>query len=790
MVANLLGLEAVIGDATEFARVAPGNSAVHNVEIESQSLLSTSARLAHELEWTAVPPQSRSAQRRLHQRRGGSEPTPEAPNTRFSSTSSNAAFPGEVRQHEAEASAAPKASSTKPIPIKTKGCEAKSDKLRGKHKDGFPTKTASCKAFSEENVDALESTSAITASTAEVFHCLAKDGDKDWSYARHRGESKPGSACATVGENEDANTTDTNEGSCCIASGSSASTNSTVGQADDIIDVQDELDSWRHAPAPEKDVALLAPVTRRGVLAAAAAVGSAKRETPSIVESYSGASASLGTPDTSQADGVASPADFPHTLLLGAFGSAFGAFSSVDIDEQNLAFSAETPGTDLAAPAVPNTPPPPPPPPIHPCLTSQATVTKMKDAHARSQGQPWAWAQVVASWAKEAEVTASGAERRSAGKGFRSPASALGEPCQRREPPQLPPPGEPPASELVSSLGGAEAPEFIPYSSRVVEQSGMPASESGEETLVTTLVISGFQPDHTTETYCLEIDAWGLQGTYDFANVKASLEDSETDPDSTFICAVVNFIDPTFAMLYTCLLQEWGFQGVICPAPLQGLNANSQNLSEDAAPLVFADPVPTLWAVNAVNGMLAPLVREQLHKTKLCVFHSRNRCELGSSCQFAHSPSELQAAPALAKTKLCHSYFRHRCVDPRCKFAHGYHELRMTCWWWNAGNLCLPDLEYEVDLPEGDCAETSARASFDGWLPSVGSPSLDEIPDDVARANLDRWLPPGAEVSKTSSKEELHEHFPDDDDDDGLLQQVFDDVLRDEAPPALAAPSR
>eukprot|EP00411_Alexandrium_monilatum_P077695 CAMPEP_0175623526 /NCGR_PEP_ID=MMETSP0096-20121207/69476_1 /TAXON_ID=311494 /ORGANISM="Alexandrium monilatum, Strain CCMP3105" /LENGTH=302 /DNA_ID=CAMNT_0016928789 /DNA_START=50 /DNA_END=954 /DNA_ORIENTATION=+ len=87
------------------------------------------------------------------------------------------------------------------------------------------------------------------------------------------------------------------------------------------------------------------------------------------------------------------------------------------------------------------------------------------------------------------------------------------------------------------------------------------------------------------------------------------------------------------------------------------------------------------------------LFKKQFHKTKLCVFHKKNKCALGSSCPFAHTREELQPAPDLAKTKLCYNFFRRRCNDRHCKFAHGYQELRATtsiyktelCRWWTYG---------------------------------------------------------------------------------------------------------
>jgi len=123
------------------------------------------------------------------------------------------------------------------------------------------------------------------------------------------------------------------------------------------------------------------------------------------------------------------------------------------------------------------------------------------------------------------------------------------------------------------------------------------------------------------------------------------------------------------------------------------------------APLIIPTPEPSQWAVNGVNTMLnskfSPQIREQFHKTKLCVFQKKNKCALGVACPFAHAKEELQPVPDLVKTKLCYNYFRQRCNDSKCKYAHGYQELRATdgvyktelCRWWSyggckAGNSC------------------------------------------------------------------------------------------------------
>jgi len=66
----------------------------------------------------------------------------------------------------------------------------------------------------------------------------------------------------------------------------------------------------------------------------------------------------------------------------------------------------------------------------------------------------------------------------------------------------------------------------------------------------------------------------------------------------------------------------------------------------------------------------------QLHKTKLCVFYAKGRCQRGTACAFAHSHAELAAPPDFSKTKPCYKFFRFQCKDANCKYAHGNEELR------------------------------------------------------------------------------------------------------------------
>lgn len=71
-------------------------------------------------------------------------------------------------------------------------------------------------------------------------------------------------------------------------------------------------------------------------------------------------------------------------------------------------------------------------------------------------------------------------------------------------------------------------------------------------------------------------------------------------------------------------------------------------------------------------------VRTQVFtKTKMCKFYILGGCTKGSTCRFAHYPSELQCLPDLACTKLCKTLVAMgMCDNPECRYAHNREELR------------------------------------------------------------------------------------------------------------------
>ncbi|CAE7692738.1 unnamed protein product [Symbiodinium pilosum] len=186
--------------------------------------------------------------------------------------------------------------------------------------------------------------------------------------------------------------------------------------------------------------------------------------------------------------------------------------------------------------------------------------------------------------------------------------------------------------------------------------------------------VSCLPADTIPSCFINQLDAWGLGGTYDFVHVVK---------DGDVCMAFVNFIDPVFVMLFTCICQEYSFQGSITMADVQGLEAliahwsNNNAQSKNCQPVIFPNARPNQWAVNTVNNMLLPHpLKDQFRKTKMCAYNKKKMCEMGPGCPYAHSRGELQPMPDLVKTKLCYNFFQRRCTDANCKFAHGSAELR------------------------------------------------------------------------------------------------------------------
>merc|ERR1712151_1183760 len=120
--------------------------------------------------------------------------------------------------------------------------------------------------------------------------------------------------------------------------------------------------------------------------------------------------------------------------------------------------------------------------------------------------------------------------------------------------------------------------------------------------------------------------------------------------------AVINLIDASNAEALQWALTCSFSDCKMIPAQVQGHKACT----------AFWGPVGDLSNANirkrstpsAVDSLQ---IKQQLHKTKMCTFFMKGKCAFGADCAFAHSSSELQRNPDLAKTRLCYDFFRQRC---------------------------------------------------------------------------------------------------------------------------------
>jgi len=273
------------------------------------------------------------------------------------------------------------------------------------------------------------------------------------------------------------------------------------------------------------------------------------------------------------------------------------------------------------------------------------------------------------------------------------------------------------AAAAAFSSFKADAPDFVPMSMTTQFQAmvassyalimdpvvpskkgrrrrGRKEAEESQSLPLTTVVIGDISEEHDAQSLRLQMDGWGL--AYNFFYMPPERQEEYGH------CAVVNFVDPGFVMMCQQLFQQAG-EATVTFFPIQGLENNvaywtSFGVAEDLinGPLVFP-AAAAQWSSDPnamLNSKFSPQIKEQFHKTKLCVFNKKQKCSMGAQCPFAHSEEELQKAPDLTKTKLCYNFFRRKCNDANCKFAHGYGELRATdtvfktelCRWWANGS--------------------------------------------------------------------------------------------------------
>ncbi|CAJ1341016.1 unnamed protein product [Effrenium voratum] len=341
----------------------------------------------------------------------------------------------------------------------------------------------------------------------------------------------------------------------------------------------------------------------------------------------------------------------------------------------------------------------------------------------------------------------------------------------------------------------ADAPDFVPMAYQAMTASaysyamgsrrprrrrGRKEAEDSQALPLTTVVITEI-PDYDAQSLRLQLEGWGLP--YNFFYMPAERQEEYGQ------CAVVNFVDPSCVMICQQLFQQLG-EGSVNFFPVQGLENNvsywtSMGVTEDTVSGPVVIPEAAQWFdPSMLSSKFSPQIREQFHKTKMCVFNKKQKCSMGAQCPFAHSEEELQKAPDLTKTKLCYNFFRRKCNDSKCKFAHGYGELRATdtvfktelCRWWangscKAGDSCryahgieeLRTLAYPNPGMFGadfDLSQLSqADFGFDGYGYDLADFQMPDMPD-VTNASADASADAddgGAGIATPTSEDNIHE---------------------------------
>jgi len=117
---------------------------------------------------------------------------------------------------------------------------------------------------------------------------------------------------------------------------------------------------------------------------------------------------------------------------------------------------------------------------------------------------------------------------------------------------------------------------------------------------------------------------------------------------------------------------------------------------------------------------------DQFRKTVVCRFFLNNACKRGTSCNFAHTASELREMPDLWKTALCKQWKQGLCPfsTEHCSFAHGKQELRMS----PAFEQHSTAKQVPPSAPRSESTRSVASGASLQSLPSIDSiPQLDEV---------------------------------------------------------------
>jgi len=150
---------------------------------------------------------------------------------------------------------------------------------------------------------------------------------------------------------------------------------------------------------------------------------------------------------------------------------------------------------------------------------------------------------------------------------------------------------------------------------------------------------------------------------------------------------------------------------------------------------------------------------KDLQKTKLCIYNSQGVCSLGESCPFAHSVSEIRAAPNLAKTQLCKQFMNGYCRNENCNYAHGEAELvnppnfkKKMCHWHTKGKCrngakcgfahsrseLAPGAEEEEEDPQMPMKKAPPGLEFDWDASTIAPSSLSDKSGMSGKSNMSR----------------------------------------------------
>ncbi|EER14000.1 conserved hypothetical protein [Perkinsus marinus ATCC 50983] len=162
---------------------------------------------------------------------------------------------------------------------------------------------------------------------------------------------------------------------------------------------------------------------------------------------------------------------------------------------------------------------------------------------------------------------------------------------------------------------------------------------------------------------------------------------------------------------------------------------------------------PTSSTNSRGDMSVAPGVRKQFLRTKLCKHFLRGCCLYGDKCTYAHDYSQIQVRPDLRKTRMCQANLEGRCPyrAEDCQFAHSTEDLKATpglfktvlCSWWQKGKCDMGDkcrfAHGEEELQRPSAPSGPENISITPGSTPLQSPSLVEEKEVSSRSAT----PPG-----------------------------------------------